>query len=94
MKAIPEPYRAAHEALERYLSYYGAITAGDVVMSMLEDLADLMEQSAADGTPLREVVGEDPVEFCEDFVRNYSQGQWITGERERLRAAIGSLAGA
>ena len=35
---------------------------------MLEDLADLFEQGAADGTPIREIVGEDPVEFVEAFV--------------------------
>jgi DNA-binding ferritin-like protein (Dps family) len=40
---------------------------------MLEDLADLFEQGAADGTPLRDVVGEDPVEFAEAFLANYPQ---------------------
>ncbi len=48
---------------------------------MFEDLADLFEQSAADRTPIREIVGEDPVEFAETFVQNYSGGQWITGAR-------------
>ena len=32
------------------------------MMSMLDDLADLFEQSAANGTPIRAVVGDDPVE--------------------------------
>ncbi|MFI6793991.1 hypothetical protein [Streptosporangium canum] len=35
---------------------------------MFEDLADLFEQAAADGTPIREIVGEDPVEFVEHGV--------------------------
>ena len=55
---------------------------------MLEDLADLFEQSAANGTPIREVVGEDPVEFAEAFLRNYPEGQWIVRERKRLTSAI------
>jgi DNA-binding ferritin-like protein (Dps family) len=55
---------------------------------MLDDLADLFEQSAADGTPIREIVGENPVEFAETFLRNYSEGQWINKERERLINAI------
>jgi DNA-binding ferritin-like protein (Dps family) len=60
---------------------------------MLEDLTDLFEQSAANGTPIREVVGEDPVEFAEAFLRNYPEGQWISRERERLTHAIDRVAG-
>jgi DNA-binding ferritin-like protein (Dps family) len=81
---LPASYRMAIDALERYLMYFGSITKGDVLLSMLDDLAGLFEQSAANGTPIREIVGEDPVEFAETFVRNYSEGQWINKERERL----------
>jgi DNA-binding ferritin-like protein (Dps family) len=87
-KQLPGNYRAAIEALERYLTYFGAITKGDVLMSMLEDLADLFEQSAANGTPIRAIVGDDPVEFAEAFLRNYAEGQWINKERARLTEAI------
>ncbi|MFZ0492510.1 MAG: DUF1048 domain-containing protein [Acidimicrobiia bacterium] len=93
MKELPTNYRAAIEALERYVTYFGAITKGDVLVSMLEDLADLFEQSAADGTSIRAVVGDDPVEFAETFVQNYSAGQWINKERERLINAINRVAG-
>lgn len=88
VRRLPDGYRDAIEALERYLTYFGAITRGDVLMTMLEDLADLFEQSAADGTPIRSVVGDDPVEFAEAFLRNYSEGRWIAEERTRLAAAI------
>jgi DNA-binding ferritin-like protein (Dps family) len=81
---LPANYRTAIDALERYLMYFGAITKGDVLLSMLDDLADLFEQSAASGTPIRAIVGEDPVEFAETFLQNYSGGQWINKERERL----------
>lgn len=87
-RQLPESYRTAIEALDRYLMYRGAITEGDVLLSMLDDLADLFEQSAANGTPVRAVVGEDPVEFAEAFLQNYSEGQWINKERERLIDAI------
>ena len=87
-EALPANYRAAIDALERYLTYFGSITKGEILVSMLEDLADLFEQSAASETPIREIVGEDPVEFTETFVRNYSEGQWINKERERLIDAI------
>ena len=90
---LPANYRTAIDALERYLTYFGSITKGDVLVSMLEDLADLFEQSAANGTPIRAIVGEDPVEFAETFIQNYSEGQWINKERERLTNAIERAAG-
>lgn len=90
---LPASYRTAIDALERYLVYFGAITKGDILVSMLEDLAELFEQSAANATPIRAVVGEDPVEFAETFLQNYSEGQWINKERERLIDAINRVAG-
>ena len=92
-KQLPANYRSAVEALERYLMYFGSITRGETLVSMLEDLADLFEQSAANGTPIREIVGQDPVEFAETFLQNYSEGQWINKERERLNSAIDRAAG-
>jgi DNA-binding ferritin-like protein (Dps family) len=90
---LPENYRTAIDALERYLTYFGAITKGDTLMSMLEDLADLFEQSAASGTSIRAIVGDDPVEFAETFLANYSEGQWINKERKRLTDTIDRVAG-
>jgi DNA-binding ferritin-like protein (Dps family) len=91
-RQLPENYRAAVDAFERYLMYLGPAD-GDSAASMFEDLADLFEQSAADGTPIRAVVGEDPVEFVEAFLRNYPEGQWRSRERERLISAIERAAG-
>jgi DNA-binding ferritin-like protein (Dps family) len=59
----------------------------DSVSSMFEDLVELFEQSAADGTPVRAMVGEDPLEFVEAFLRNYPEG-WTSKERQRLTDAI------
>ncbi|MFI6444207.1 DUF1048 domain-containing protein [Kitasatospora sp. NPDC050543] len=87
-RRLPENYRAAVEAIERYLMYFVPID-GDSNASMFEDLADLFEQAAANGTPIREIVGEDPVEFVEAFVQNYSEGGYVpTRERKRLTDAI------
>ena len=91
-RQLPESYRTAIDALQRYLMYFGPAD-GDKAASMFEDLADLFEQAAADGTPVRAIVGEDPVEFADAFVRNYSGGAWITSERERLTNAIAHAEG-
>ena len=85
---LPTGYRTAIDGLERYFMYAGSMVKGDVIMRMLEDLADLIERAAADGTPIREIVGDDPVEFADTFIQNYSDGQWINRERKRLAEAI------
>ncbi|MBB6347013.1 DUF1048 domain-containing protein [Nonomuraea muscovyensis] len=92
IRALPENYRTAAEALERYLMHFGPGDGTDAA-SMFEDLADLFEQSAADGTPIRDIFGEDPMEFVEAFVRSYSVGRYISRERERFTSAIERAAG-
>jgi DNA-binding ferritin-like protein (Dps family) len=92
-RQLPENYRTAIDAVERYLMYVGGRGDGPGWASMLEDLADLFEQSAANRTPIREIVGDDPVEFVMTFVQNYPEGQWISRERERLTNAIERAAG-
>jgi DNA-binding ferritin-like protein (Dps family) len=91
-RQLPPKYRTAAEAVDRYLMLAGGIAKGDVAIAMLDDLADLFEQSAANGTPIRAIVGEDPVEFVEEFVRNYAEGSWLAKERARLTAAINRAA--
>jgi DNA-binding ferritin-like protein (Dps family) len=90
--ALPAGCRTTGEALERYLTYFGMVTKGDlptdVLMSMLEDLADLVEQAAAQEAPIRAVAGEDPVEFAETFFRNYVDGRWTSRQRDPSLSAI------
>ncbi|MGI5157956.1 DUF1048 domain-containing protein [Microbispora sp. CA-102843] len=87
IKQLPLNYRTAAEAMERYLMLLGPADGAGAI-SMYEDLADLFEQSAADGTPIRDLFGKDPVEFVEAFVANYPVGQWRSRERNRFTSAI------
>jgi DNA-binding ferritin-like protein (Dps family) len=90
---LPASYRKAIGALEHYMLNFGPSGDAKSLISMLEDLADLFEQSAASGTPVRAVVGDDPVEFAETFLQNYPGGSWIASQRERLTKAIDQAAG-
>lgn len=86
--ALPEPYRSTAKAYHRYFMYYGGFADGETLVLMLTEFADLWERAAADGTSVREIVGEDPVEFGEAFVRAFVGREWIDKERERLVAAV------
>jgi DNA-binding ferritin-like protein (Dps family) len=92
IETLPEPYATAAKAMHRYVMYYGGITDGETLMTMFGDLADLWERAAIDGTPVRAIVGDDPVEFAEAFAQAYSGRQWIDKERKRLTDAIDQAA--
>ena len=70
VEQLPPRYRDAVEGIQRYLMFFG-VADGDSAASLFEDVADLFEQAAADATPIRDIVGDDPVEFVEALVRNY-----------------------
>ena len=86
--ALPEPYADVAKAFQRYFMYYGGIVDGETILTMSGDFADLWERAAADGTPVRDIVGDDPVEFAQTFVQAYIGKQWIDKERARLTKAI------
>ena len=88
VRQLPENYRMAVDAIERYLMHFVPVD-GDRAVSQFEDLADLFERGAADGTPIRAIVGDDPAEFAETFAQNYTKGGYVPDRaRERLISAI------
>ncbi|MGB3731956.1 DUF1048 domain-containing protein [Microbacterium sp.] len=85
---LPEPYGTAAKAMHRYLLNTSGIVDGDVIIRMLTDLADLWEAAAVDGTPVRGIVGDDPVDFAETFAKAYAAKEWQDKERARFTKAI------
>jgi DNA-binding ferritin-like protein (Dps family) len=88
IEALPEPYGTAAKALQRYFMYYGGIVDGETSLKMMGDFVELWERAAADGTSVRAIVGDDPVEFAETFAQAYTGKHWIDKERARLTKAI------
>ena len=88
IEALPEPYSTVAKALGRYFMYYGGVTDGETAVKMFGDFTDLWERAATDGTPVRAIVGDDPVEFADTFAQAYNGTRWIDKERARLTKAI------
>lgn len=86
-KQLPANYAAAVDALERHIFYCGPET-GDATMNALNDLIDLFEQAAAVKTPIREIVGENPADFAEAFVSNYTKDTWRERQVRRVNEAL------
>src|SRR5262245_15780122 len=72
IEALPEPYVTVAKALERYFMYNAGVMEGDTALKMFSDFADLWERAVADGTPVRAIVGADPVEFADTFAQAYT----------------------
>jgi len=87
-EALPERYRTAAKAFQRYFMYYAGFVDGETLITMMGDFVELWERAAADGTPVRAIVGDDPVEFAETFAQSYSGTHWIDKERARLIKSI------
>lgn len=85
---LPEPYGRAAQAMHRYLLNTSGIVEGDIIIRMLTDLADLWETAAVDGTPVRDLVGDDPVDFADTFAKAYAAKEWQDKERARFTKAI------
>ena len=88
LKALPAPYATAVVGIERYLMHFGAINDADSITNLFGDVIDIFERAAADDTPIRDIVGEDPVEFAYALIRNYQSSGYVAKEKARLAGAI------
>ncbi|MGT2426073.1 DUF1048 domain-containing protein [Amnibacterium kyonggiense] len=91
LEALPEPYRGAAKALQRYLAVRGGIVDGTTLVRMQGDFADLWERAAADAVSVRRIVGDDPAGFADDFSAAYAGRRWLDEERQRLVEAIDGI---
>ncbi len=88
---LPAPYAEAAEAVNRYLLHTSGVTDGDVMVQMFVGIVDMFEQASVDGTPVSEILGDDPVAFAEDYVLAYNGRNWVDKERKRLTETIDKI---
>lgn len=62
-EVLPAEYRAAWEEIKGHLFPYGNFT-GRNLMPILDSALGLLEETAADGQSVREVLGDDVRGFC------------------------------
>lgn len=93
VKALPAPYAEAVAGVERYVMHFGGVNDATQAQSLFNDVIDIFERAAADSTPIRDVVGDDPVEFADALIRNYQQTGYVAKEQQRLRDSISRAAG-
>ena len=68
-RPLPEPYRAAAKALQRYFMYFGPARRTARLVTMFERPRRPVGAGRGRRHAVREIVGDDPVEFAETFAR-------------------------
>jgi DNA-binding ferritin-like protein (Dps family) len=86
-EALPNDYRAAWDEIKGHLTPYGDFTGRNLI-PLLDSALGLLEESAADGLTIYQVVGDDIVGFSAalaggEGARNY-RDKW----REQLNANV------
>ena len=68
--------------------HFGAINDADSITNLFGDVIDIFERAAADNAPIRDIVGDDPVEFADALIRNYQATGYVAKEKARLAKSI------
>lgn len=93
---LPADYRAAWEDIKVHLSPYSGFT-GRNLMPILDGALGLLEEGAADGQSLYDVVGEDIEGFCAalaggEGARDY-RDRWRQQLNRKVTRKLGQLGG-
>jgi DNA-binding ferritin-like protein (Dps family) len=83
-KKLPRDYRDAFDAIKKYI--FGTSGIMDAGTEMWTRIIDLLEEAAADGKSVREVVGDDVASFADEMVRGYAT--WQDKQRAKLNKKI------
>lgn len=71
VKKLPEDYQYVFKKIQSHMWNF-ASGAGYDMMVIHNDLIDLFEESALNGSDVLEVTGDDVASFCEELLRNAS----------------------
>ena len=68
VKALPPDYQIVYREMQKYLFKVGPteLTGGH----LLPGIVDFFERGAADGTGVRQLIGDDVAAFCDDLIKD------------------------
>lgn len=95
-QALPEDYRAAWEQIKSHSFAYGNFS-GRNLMPILDGALGLLEETAADGQDIQDVLGDDVEGFCaalagESGARNH-RDRWRAQLNRNVARKLGQLGG-
>ncbi|GAA3608583.1 hypothetical protein GCM10022419_111910 [Nonomuraea rosea] len=86
-EALPADYRAAWEEIKGHLMLHGDFT-GRNLMPILDGALGLLEETAADGRSIHEVLGDDIAGFCAALAGGEGSRSYRDRWREQLNRNV------
>ncbi|MED1472040.1 DUF1048 domain-containing protein [Bacillus salipaludis] len=87
-KALPNEYRNAYKAIQKYLwTAGGGPTDWKDSSRIFGGILDLFEEGAAGGKKVTDLTGEDVAAFCDELVKD--EQTWKDKYRKKLNDSIG-----
>ena len=86
-EALPADYRAAWEQIKVQLFPYSGFS-GRRLMPVLDSALELLEETAADGRSIREVLGDDIGGFCAALASGHGARSYRGRWREQLNRNV------
>jgi DNA-binding ferritin-like protein (Dps family) len=86
-KALPNEYRTAYKAIQKYMwTAGGAPTDWKDSSRIFIGILDLFEEGAAEGKKVTDLTGEDVAAFCDELVKD--EETWKDKYRKKLNDTI------
>jgi DNA-binding ferritin-like protein (Dps family) len=86
-KALPKEYNNAYNAIKKYIYSIGGISDWEDMRRIFGGIIDLLEEGAAEGKKVTDLMGEDVAAFCDEIVKDSQT--WIDKHRTKLNNTIG-----
>ena len=68
-EALPPDYRFVYKKMQGYMMNFAGGDGMEVV-ELCKSIAELLEEGAADGKNVRDVIGNNPAEFCDELMKD------------------------
>ena len=87
---LPEDYSFVFKKLEDYMFRFVGGDGMDMT-DLCSGLLEMFEAGAADGKPVRDIIGDDPAAFCDELIRSAKTGtdKWRSGLNESISRRLG-----
>lgn len=86
--ALPSPYRETFEAMEKYMWNFAK---GDGFMKVLNQILEMFQENAQDNVPIKNIIGDDPVQFCDEIMAQYPDDLWLIKIQNKLRKEVSDI---
>ena len=85
---LPSPYKETFEALEKYMWNFAK---GDGFLKVQQEMLEIFQENAEEQVPVKNIIGDDPVKFCDDIMSQYPDDLWLITSQNKLRKQIKTL---